>query len=159
MVDYGQLHDRNGAPRIRGDSGILFVVNGVDYWADIVSCRFSQEDKYIYPEETDAPVANVGKRQAQITAIQSTAPGSFWKFLWSHEFRTVDFVYAPHGNTTPSEEQPFLLATAYLPSAPEVGGEAGEHNEYTFDVVLNLEDKPALVTSPGDMPSGAGGTP
>lgn len=145
MVDYIELHDREGAPRIKGD-GLLFVIDDVDYWTECSTVRLIQDDEPGHDWQ-GLQTQNVGRWLFEVSAIQSTKPGSLWRFLWSHEFSEADVIYAPHGNTEPSDDEPFFTGTVRTPSAPDLGGEAGEHTEHEFTVQMTLLSKPELVTT------------
>lgn len=142
---YTEAHDRDGAPRIKG-TGLLFVIDDVDYWADCSEVRLFQDEE-AYRHWNSQVSGNYGKWMFEVSAIQSTHPDSLWRFLWEHEFQTAEFVYAPHGNTEPSDEKPFFTGTVEVPSAPELGGSAGEATEHEFTVQMELASKPELVTT------------
>lgn len=143
------------SPRIKGKQ-LLLTLGGKDYWADCSEC-------YIEPGKADkdtitfADAAN-GSGDAAYTlkfkAVQSTDPASFWSFIWDHSGETVPFVYAPHGNATPSADKPHFTGNVTVGSKPKIGGAAGA-SAYEFEGEWTIEGTPEKVTT-GTTVKGAG---
>jgi hypothetical protein len=136
-----------GSTRIKG-AALKLTIGTTDYWADVTAVTLNNE-------EADAGVTTFedaslgGARQFYLegTAIQSTASSSFWNYLWENTGDIVAYVYAPHGNTTPSTNEPHFEGTVKVPSKPSIGGEAGATNEYTFDFRMDCQEEPEKVTA------------
>lgn len=136
-----------GSTRIKGNKlGLTFGSPGENYWADATSVVLENEER-----ESDVvtfeDAANAGDARQwffTLSAVQSTATGSFWRFLWDNTGQVVPFTYAPHGNETPSEEQPHFLGTCKIGPKPSIGGEASATGEFTFEMRLDVETGPTL---------------
>lgn len=103
---------------------------------------------------TFADAAAGGARQytLALTAVQDTAPsGTVWNKVWSAAGTDVDVVVMPHGNTTPSAQQPHFEGTVTIkePDGDILGGEADASNtaKFTFEVEWPFTSKPVKVTS------------
>lgn len=143
------------SPRIKGNQ-LLLTIDGTDYWADCSEC-------YIEPGKADkdsvtfADAAN-GSGDASYTlkfkAIQSTDQKSFWTFVWDHAGETVAFVYAPHGNATPTPDKPHFKGNVTIANKPKIGGAAGA-GAYDFEGEWTIEGTPEKATT-GATVTGAG---
>jgi hypothetical protein len=133
--------------RIKG-SALKLTIGTTDYWADITSAVLENEEAAA-GVTTFADAAAGGARQYYFTIspIQSTDSTSFWNYLWDNTGDIVDYVYAPHGNTTPSTSQPHFEGTVKIPPKPFVGGDAGTTNEFTFEVRMDCQEEPTKVTA------------
>jgi hypothetical protein len=133
--------------RIKG-TGLKLVIDGVDYYADATSVVLDNEDAAANVV-TFADAAAGGSRTFffTITAIQSTDTSSFWRALWANTGDIVEYTYAPHGNASPSSSQPHFEGTVKIPAKPSIGGAAGMDVEYTFDVRMDCQETPSLVTA------------
>lgn len=135
------------SPRIKGRQ-LALIIDGVNYWADQTACVLDNEEG---DEDTvtfeDAAAAG-GARQyfLSLTALQSTAGDSFWRYCWDNTGEDVPFVYAPHGNAAASATQPHFTGTCTIGPRPAIGGEAGRDVTYTFETRFDVIGTPALVT-------------
>lgn len=136
--------DRVGSTRITGN-GLLLTVDGVDYWADCSSVVIEQDSEPTRQADGHI-VLNRGVWTMSVSAIQSTAPSSLWMLMWKHEFKLADYTYAPHGNDEPTSEEPHFTGRLQLPSAPQIGGEAGRTTQFSYQIKFRLDHKPALDT-------------
>lgn len=135
-----------GSTRIKGTKlSLKFGSPAKDYWCDVTSCTLTNE-------EADAGVvtfcdaADGGGRDffLNIAGIQSTAADSFWRYVWEHTGEEVGFTYAPHGNEMPTADEPHFIGTVKVGPKPEVGGEAGVDNEYTFETQWKCIGTPVM---------------
>lgn len=136
-----------GSNRIKGTKLALTLgTPGIDYWADITSYSLSN-DEADSDVVTFADAAEGGARQYKLTgsAIQSTEAASFWRYAWANTGEEVPFTLAPHGNVTPSDEQPHFVGTVTIGPKPSVGGEAGT-GAFTFEFEWNVVGVPVMDT-------------
>lgn len=136
--------------RIKGAALKLTIgTPGTDYFADVTKCTITNEeaDK---DTVTFADAAAGGARQyyLNITAIQSTDSTSLWSYIWDHAGETVAFVYAPHGNATVEAAKPHFTGNVKIGPKPEVGGEAGSANTYTFESQWEIDGTPVIDRTP-----------
>jgi hypothetical protein len=137
----------SSSTRIKG-SALKLTIGTTDYWADITSAVLENE-------ESDAGVTTFADAQAggarthyfTLTAIQSTDTGSFWRYVWANTGEVVSYEYAPHGNAEPSSSEPHFTGTVKIPPKPSIGGEAGTTTEFTFEVRMDCQEEPTLVTA------------
>lgn len=136
-----------GSTRIKGSKlGLTFGSPGENYWADATSVVLDNEEKEsdVLTFE-DAAGGDAGRQWFfTISAVQSTATGSFWRYLWENTGEVVPFTYAPHGNETATAEQPHFLGTCKIGPKPTVGGDASRTAEYVFETRLDVETGPTL---------------
>lgn len=128
------------AARIKGKN-IVFTLDAVDYKVDATSVVFTHE-------EADTVTFGDGgyEWKCALTGVQGTASDSLHTFFWDNTGETVDFVFAPHGNATPSASQPHYTGSITLPyKKPDIGGEAG--SQWTFDMELDVDGDLTKVTS------------
>lgn len=136
-----------GSTRIKGNRlGLTFGTPGTNYWADATSVVLENEES-----ESDVitfeDAANHGDNRQwffTVSATQSTATGSFWRYLWENTGEEVPFTYAPHGNEEPTADQVHFIGTCKIGPKPSIGGEAGHNSTYTFEVRLDVETGPTL---------------
>jgi hypothetical protein len=118
--------------RIKGKS-IVFSVEGTDYAGQVSNVTFSSAVGTLgfgnYEDSLDFTCA--------VTGFQDTAANSLHTYLWNNPGATIDIVYAPHGNGSPSASQPLYEATGYAETVPNVGGAAGEFFVYDLNIILN----------------------
>ncbi|MGC5584151.1 hypothetical protein [Ornithinimicrobium sp. W1665] len=137
-----------GSTRIRGNKlALTFGTPGTDYWADATSVVLENEEKdsdVVTFEDAAGESGTDRQWFFTISAVQSTATGSFWRYLWESTGEVVPFTYAPHGNETATAEQPHFLGTCKVGPKPSVGGEASRTSEFTFEVRLDVETGPTL---------------
>jgi hypothetical protein len=145
-LDYTALHDRATVEAVDGD-GLLFMVDGTDWWADCTSVTLEQKQDYLRSVNGQVLV-NQGSWAFHVKAVQSTHQGSLWRLLWAHALELVPVVYAPAGNTAPTPDEPFFTATVQLPSPPPLGGDADVNTTQTFGVTLTIPagQKPQMIT-------------
>jgi hypothetical protein len=135
--------------RIKG-TALKLEIDGEDYWADITSCKITNEDS-----ESDTvtfeDALGAGERawKLGLKAVQSTDPDSLWRHIWGNAGTIVPYVYAPHGNEVPTTAQPHFTGTVKIGPEPEIGGDAGKRNTYTFETTWDIQERPTLVTTSG----------
>ena len=126
--------------RIKGKS-IVFEIDGVEYSGGVSNVTFSSAVGELgfgnYEENLDFT--------ATVEGFQDTAAASLWSTLFDAPGVSMSITYAPHGNASPSAEQPHFTATGYAETVPDLGGTAGEF--FTFDMNIILDAKPTKVTS------------
>ena len=86
-----------------------------------------------------------------VSGIQSTDSASFWMAMWDNPGDEVSFVYAPHGNASPSSSQPHFTGTVRLPArgAFQLGGDASSDGTFSFDGVrMDIVGEPVKDTTP-----------
>lgn len=135
--------------RIKGNRlGLTFGSPGENYWADATSVVLDNEDNETGVTTFEDAATDGGARQSffTISAIQSTATGSFWRYLWENTGEVVAYTYAPHGNEDPTEDQPHFIGTCKIGPKPSIGGEASRTDEFTFEVRLDVETGPTMDT-------------
>lgn len=133
--------------RIKGNAlALKFGSPAVDYWADATSVVLENEEKKSDVTTFEDAASSDGLVQWFFTlaAIQSTATGSFWRYLWANTGATVAYTYAPHGNVSPSATQPHFTGTCKIGAKPSIGGEASATGEYTFESRLDVVTGPVL---------------
>lgn len=130
--------------RIKGSALKLTLgTPAVDYWADVTAVTLNNEEAAAgVTTFEDASLGGARQFYLEGSAIQSTEEDSFWDYLWSNTGDIVDYVYAPHGNTTPTADEPHFTGTVKIPAKPAVGGEAGTTNEFTFDFRMDCQQEP-----------------
>ena len=132
MADLTQTSTRIKANKL------YFEINSTNYWADFSTVTFSSEDASA-EVNTFYDAGLGGKRDFYFTVsgVQSTATGSLWKAMWDAAGTEVAFVYAPHGNETPSATQPHITGTVRIPAKGSfmLGGEASADGTFSFDGV------------------------
>ena len=84
-------------------------------------------------------------RPLSITAIQSTAAGSLWRYLWENAGAEIAAVYGPHGNAVAEATKPHFLLTLKPSGKPELGGEAKRTKDrFSFDYEFEVIAGPTL---------------
>jgi len=133
-----------GSTRIKG-AALGLTIGGVDYWADISSAVFDNEEA-TGGVTTFADAAAGGSRQHFVTvsAIQSLASASFWRYVWANTGVSATYKYAPHGNATASANEPHLTGNLKIGPKPTLGGDAGSDNTYTFETRFDITGEPVL---------------
>lgn len=129
--------------RIKGNKKLTLTFGAVDYSCDATKINLTSEDADS-DVTTFCDAADGGSKQwyFDITAIQSTDPTSFWRYLWESTGEEVEYVYMPHGNAVATTDQPHFTGTVKVGSKPDIGGEAGA--TYTFDTRLDCTGEPVL---------------
>lgn len=138
----------SGSPRLKGNA-LSLQIDTVDYWMDLTSCKITNDDADSNVVTFYDASKGGGKQYTlAISAVQSLDPESFWRYAWDNVGQTVPFVYAPKGNSdAPSEDAPWFIGKVRIGVPPEIGGDAGEDEEYTTDLEWKIEGKPELVTT------------
>ena len=134
-----------GSTRIKGTKLKLSLgTPGVDYWADLSSWKISNDDAD-KDVTTFEDAASGGAKQFKLsgTAIQSTATGSFWRYVWENTGVDAAFTIAPHGNELATQDQPHVIGTLTIGAKPDLGGDAGT-GSYTFDFEFVVTGTPTL---------------
>lgn len=132
--------------RIKGNA-LALTFGGTDYWADATSVLMENEETNT-GVTTFEDASNSGGRTYffTISAIQSTDPSSFWRYLWENTGEVVAYKYAVHGNATATDAEPHLTGTVKIGPKPSLGGDASVNGEYTFTVRLDTQEEPTLDT-------------
>lgn len=134
--------------RIKGVALSLEIGSpGIEYKCDITAATITNEEG---EEDTltfcDVENGDIRDFFLNITGIQSTDADSLWSLIWDQAGDTVPFTYAPHGNETPTDAQPHFTGMVKIGPEPELGGEAGKDNTYTFESVWEIDGKPVKDT-------------
>jgi len=95
---------------------------------------------------TFADAAAGGARQHffQITAVQSLAAESYWRYLWENTGEEGTFSFAPAGNAVASASEPIFTGTLKVGPKPSIGGAAGATTTHTFDYRMDINDEPVM---------------
>lgn len=139
--------------RMKG-KGITFTYDGVEYQCDLTSVVLEKTS----PSGNTATdgtqtFCDVGTSAADgdvwvmnITALQSTdytPEKALHALIWdlAKVGGELAFVFAPHGNTDPTQNQPHFTGAVLVKEGayPSVGGDAGE-DAWTFDYEFEVKD-------------------
>lgn len=130
--------------RLKGNK-LSLEIDGKDYWAEITTYLLTREDS---DDDVvtfkDASEGLTQDEKLQITAVQSTDSVSFWRIVWENVGEDVPFKIAPHGNETPTANQPHVTGTVTIPKRPDLGGDAGRSNTHTFEVEFDVVGQAVL---------------
>lgn len=130
--------------RIKGKQ-LSLKIDGTDYWTEILSYLLTPEDS---DDDTvtfeDASKGETFDWKLQITAVQSTDTTSFWRHVWDNVGEEVPFIVAPHGNEDPTAAKPHITGSLTIPRRPDLGGEAGRNNTFTFETQFDVTGEPVL---------------
>lgn len=126
--------------RIKANA-LSLKIAGTDYWADLSSVMLQSEEAA--SDVNTFYDASLGGRRDwffTVSGVQSTqddASTSFWRAMWAAAGTEVAFIYAPHGNATPSVDQPHFTGTVRIPAKGSfmLGGEASADGTFSFDGV------------------------
>lgn len=132
--------------RIKG-TGLSLTIGSTDYWADAISTVLENEESDESQTFYDTSLGGGRRFYFTISAVQSTEAGSFWSYVWANTGEIVSYVYAPHGNATPTADQPHFEGTVKIPAKPSIGGEASMTGNYTFEVRMDCQEEPTKVTA------------
>lgn len=135
-----------GPTRIKGVALHLQIgTPPVEYKCDVTACTITNEEA---DEDTvtfcDVEAGDQYDYMLNLTAVQSTDEDSLWSHIWDHSGEEVPFTYAPHGNVAPTANQPHFIGTAKIGPRPEIGGEAGKDNTFTYETAWEIIGKPVL---------------
>jgi hypothetical protein len=134
-----------GSTRIKG-AALKLTIGTTDYWADVTAVTLNNEEAAAgVVTFEDASLGGSRQFFLEGSAIQSTDATSLWSYIWDNTGDIVSYVYAPHGNTTPSASEPHFEGTIKVPAKPAVGGEAAINGEYTFDFRFDCQEEPTKV--------------
>lgn len=136
-----------GSTRLTGATLALTLgTPGVDYKCDITKYEFTNEEKdQDVTTFCDVEEGNDRQHFLTVTGVQSTDADSFWRYVWDNAgTEGVAFTVAPHGNEEPTEDQPHFIGTLTIGPKPNLGGEAGKKNNFTFEVVFEIDGEPTL---------------
>lgn len=135
------------ATRISGKTNLVFKLAGTDFGADVSTISLTNEDADS-DVTTFADAAAGGTKQwfFEGTAVSGTNSGSLWDYLWQNTGTSVAYIYAPHGNATPSASQPHFTGNVTIGAKPPIGGEAGQ--TFTFDFRIDCDEEPTLDVTP-----------
>lgn len=135
-----------GPTRIKGVALTLEIgTPPIDYKCDITAAKITNEESDA-DTTTFCDVAEGDQYDyfLNLTAVQSTDVESLWSHIWEHSGAEVAFTYAPHGNATPTPNQPHFIGTVKIGPRPEIGGEAGKDNTFVYETVWKITGKPVL---------------
>lgn len=116
---------------------IVFKIGTTDYACDATSVNL---------ELGDAPgdvrtfcEVSVGKQWTlTLEGITSGEAGSLYRVLWDNYGTEVAFTIAPHGNASPSTDQPHYKGTVVFSELPPLALTAGEIS--SFSVALEVDN-------------------
>jgi hypothetical protein len=137
--------------RIKANA-LKLSIGGTDYWADFSSVMLQSEDA-----SSDVNTfydASLGGRRDwffTVSGVQSTETTSFWMAAWDDAGSEVAFIYAPHGNASPSSSQPHFTGTLRIPAKGSfaIGGDASSDGTFSFDGVrMDVVGDVTLDTTP-----------
>lgn len=99
----------------------------------------------------DAAAGGGREYKLALTMAQDTGAGSLWTEIFDNVGDQVPFTIAPHGNTTPSVEEPHYEGTAVVsePDGDWIGGEANPSTTavLTTEVEWSMIGRPVKVTA------------
>jgi hypothetical protein len=136
-----------GSTRIKGTKLTLTLGSpGEDYSADLTAYKLAagDADKGGLVTFEDAAKGGSSAYKLSGTATQSTDSASFWRYVWDNVGETAAFTVAPHGNDEPTAAQPHFLGNVTIGKRPDLGGEAGADNEFSFDFEWDVDGEPVL---------------
>lgn len=136
---------------VYGNSGIvakflLGVGPAKEFDNDIKKVRIVPEDKddsdLTFEEAASGETKNY---KVNITAIQSLAALSFWRFLWENPGAEIVLTYGPGGNAVATADKPHFVMTIKANGKPELGAEAKRTKERAeFDYEFEVTAGPTL---------------
>lgn len=135
---------------VRGNEGIVFKIGATEFSQDVKAVNLNNEDRDDSDVTfTEAAAGDVTVTSVTVSAIQSTAAGSLWRYLWDNPGEEVAVTYAPHGNAVVEADKPHFLMTVKLGPRPPIGGEAKRAKDrYPFDATFEVLDGPTLDDAP-----------
>lgn len=142
--------------RMKG-KGIVFTYDDVAYQCDLTSVVLLKDTADTATTDSTQTFCDVSNGSANgdvwkmnITAIQSndyTPEKALHSLIWDLALvgGELDFTFAPYGNETPTQNQPFYKGVVVVDKGgyPNVGGDAGE-NTWTFDYEFVVKDDEVL---------------
>lgn len=147
-----------GSPRIKGNKKPVLTLGtpGTDQSADLISWAI-ENDEADADLVTFEDAENGGGRQFFLrgSAAQSTATTSFWRYVWENARETeVPYTLAPHGNETPTAEQPHFVGTLSIGPKPTLSNEANTSRTAasSFEFEFEIDGEPTMDV--GTVPGG-----
>lgn len=134
-----------GSTRIKGTS-LVFQLDSTEYACDATSVVLGPEEGGTGEEVVtfcDAATGATSTWYFDVEAITSTDTDSFWSFVWNNSGQNAAFVFAPHGNATPSAEQPHFTGTLNIGPKPSIGGTA--NTTFVFSKRFEVTGEPLKV--------------
>lgn len=148
--------------RIKANA-LKMTIDGTDYWADLSSVEL-QSEPAASDSETFYDVSLGGRPDYffTVSGVQSTETTSFWRAMWDNAGEEVEYIYAPHGNTTATAEKPhfrseddtsptpIVVSTVRIPMRGSfvIGGQASADGTFSFEGVrMDIVGEPFLATS------------
>lgn len=131
---------------VRGNSGIVAKIDGEDYDHNVKNMRLTTEDK----DDSDLTFREAASGETKdyklnVTAVQATAAGTFWRKVWDEPGGEYPVVYGPHGNAVPTAEKPHFLMVVKAQGRPEIGTESSlSKNRADFEYVYDVIEGPTL---------------
>jgi hypothetical protein len=139
------------APQAVDGTSLVLTFGAVDHACSISSYELrSDESDSDVTTFCEASEGGQFDHILAISALTSTASGSFWRYLWANPgVKEVPYVLKPHGNAAPTADKPHLTGTLTVPGGiPTLSSEASRNpTRSTFDVEFKLDARPTLVTS------------
>ena len=153
--------------RMKG-KGITFTYDSTAYECDLTSVVLEKAAADSGATDGTLTFCDVGTSAADgdvwkmtITALQSTdftPEKALHALLWdlAKDGGEMAFVFAPHGNSTASQNQPHFTGSVLVKEGayPSVGGDAGE-DAWTFDYEFDVKDDVVNRVGDGDTPFSA----
>lgn len=135
-----------GSKRLTGTK-LSIKIDGTEYKGDVTEYKFTNDDKDSdVTTFEDMEGGNAAQHYLELGFVQSTDSASLFMKLWENEGKECEYTLAPHGNDTPTKEQPHITGKLIIPRAPEMGGAAGK-TPYTSSVKCDLTARPTFKTS------------
>ena len=147
--------------RIKANA-LQMTIDGTDYWADLSSVEM-QSEPAASDSETFYDVSLGGRPDYffTVSGVQSTDTASFWRAMWDNAGEEVEYIYAPHGNSTATAAKPHfrsknaaspqvVVSTVRIPMRGSfvIGGQASADGTFSFEGVrMDIVGEPWLATS------------
>lgn len=126
---------------------LWLTIDGEDKAADIKECTLEHDDGNTDQMTFGDAAAGVTAAKLSLTAIQSTATASFWRWCWENSGTEVPFKMAPHGNAVATADQPHISGTVTVGPRPLIGGKADPRTAYDFKTEWQAEVDPTLIVT------------
>ena len=123
------------SPRIRGKK-LGLTIDKKEVWPDIIKAELAPVDSD--GVQTFASIAAGGtKMQLNISGIQSTKKDSLWRALFDNVGKTLEFMLAPHGNTTPSADEPHFTGKITIETPPTLSSEVNTDSQFDLSIPVD----------------------
>lgn len=119
------------------------VTGAVQVKCDTTSVVLDSEEDNI-TTFCDAEAGGARRYFFQIGAVQSTDEDSLWRYLWDHSGQETAFTYAPHGNETPTADEPHFTGIVRIGPKPTLGGDASITDSFQFESRWEVVGEPTL---------------